>query len=567
MSKSTRAHKKHKANDSVCELRNGDRTYRRSAGMMIIADNHPIHEVSNCRYLTSLTLERTDVETISGCPSLFSLTINENDKLCSLHCPSVREAHLSNLENLETVDLSAAEKVVLENLPRLEVLSIPSAKDVTMIAIDGMELERIPLALTTLRLIGVTGIRTFEHLTCGKLYVTDCDVLSINGLNGVDELWIDGCQRLAEIRDIGGATKLTVVECPNLTSLRDIRCVESVSVSRCDRLQRVRNIESGALSIEYCSAVRDLDLDDIASVDIRQCPSLLRVALTPATVQLSLDTCPKFESLETEHEYATDQSQLSVSIRGPCGITIIEDWYVRFLSIMDSSVQVVRNVYDLESLELEDCLELSAIANVHIRRRLRAVCCPELTTLTEVYGPRHLYLHDCEALESIGVYMKPLSISIQRCWNLRVIIDGELLRSVLLNDIGFAFIRNLSKRAEVDVHNVPLLPDLDTSELMSPAIYELLTTEEALELRARMETMLRAVRSISAWHQRRCQYKAFKRYLRAQRAGSIDNCSICYDAIDPRNFCFTPCDHLYHKSCLSTWRHIRRSCPLCNGIL
>jgi len=43
-------------------------------------------------------------------------------------------------------------------------------------------------------------------------------------------------------------------------------------------------------------------------------------------------------------------------------------------------------------------------------------------------------------------------------------------------------------------------------------------------------------------------------------------CSICYDAIDPRkrhDYMLAPCNHLYHRQCLVNWMDVKMECPIC----
>jgi len=46
-------------------------------------------------------------------------------------------------------------------------------------------------------------------------------------------------------------------------------------------------------------------------------------------------------------------------------------------------------------------------------------------------------------------------------------------------------------------------------------------------------------------------------------------CSICHQEIEPHRqaYMITPCDHLYHEECLSTWLNYKMECPICRSTL
>jgi hypothetical protein len=44
------------------------------------------------------------------------------------------------------------------------------------------------------------------------------------------------------------------------------------------------------------------------------------------------------------------------------------------------------------------------------------------------------------------------------------------------------------------------------------------------------------------------------------------DCSICYDSIDIDNrtdYMLAPCDHIFHKACLTQWMDVKMECPIC----
>ena len=49
-----------------------------------------------------------------------------------------------------------------------------------------------------------------------------------------------------------------------------------------------------------------------------------------------------------------------------------------------------------------------------------------------------------------------------------------------------------------------------------------------------------------------------------------EDCAICRSEVDPRvpeEYMLTPCDHMFHKSCLSEWMLYKLECPICRGQL
>lgn len=51
--------------------------------------------------------------------------------------------------------------------------------------------------------------------------------------------------------------------------------------------------------------------------------------------------------------------------------------------------------------------------------------------------------------------------------------------------------------------------------------------------------------------------------------GNLCECVICYNGIQytSGSYMITPCDHVFHKECLSRWLDVKLECPTCRGIL
>jgi hypothetical protein len=55
----------------------------------------------------------------------------------------------------------------------------------------------------------------------------------------------------------------------------------------------------------------------------------------------------------------------------------------------------------------------------------------------------------------------------------------------------------------------------------------------------------------------------------APPAGGLE-CVICYDAVDPGDrsgYMLAPCEHIFHKECLTQWMDVKMECPVCRGAL
>jgi len=52
-------------------------------------------------------------------------------------------------------------------------------------------------------------------------------------------------------------------------------------------------------------------------------------------------------------------------------------------------------------------------------------------------------------------------------------------------------------------------------------------------------------------------------------SGGLCECVICYNAVEvePGRYMITPCDHLFHKACLSQWLAVKMECPVCRSVL
>ena len=58
--------------------------------------------------------------------------------------------------------------------------------------------------------------------------------------------------------------------------------------------------------------------------------------------------------------------------------------------------------------------------------------------------------------------------------------------------------------------------------------------------------------------------------LVGEEGESVD-CVVCMEPITfpcaRRDYCATPCDHIFHTSCLVTWLSQKMECPTCRAVL
>ena len=40
-------------------------------------------------------------------------------------------------------------------------------------------------------------------------------------------------------------------------------------------------------------------------------------------------------------------------------------------------------------------------------------------------------------------------------------------------------------------------------------------------------------------------------------------CTICFDNVQPELSLHLPCNHAFHRVCITTWLHMQRTCPVC----
>lgn len=543
-------------------------TFSQDTTVLFISDTskHPI--IKDLAYLAMLNLHRTHVVSIENCPSLYSVSIHENVGMVSLESMSVREIIISNAYNLSTLELHNATRVTLDNLHVIEKVVSPLASVVSIsnMSIDPRSfdiLESFP-NMKSLQLDNVSGAQfyDFDDFALTHLHIENCDITTLEDLEGYEEIVIKNCPGIRKISKVFDTQSLSVVDCDNLFKIENVFSITDIVIDRCSSLKTLRYVESTSLCISYCFDLTYLATTYIERVEIRRCPSITNIMLFDATKYINIEYCDCLESIDFESGDAFNFATLEMRVLGDNNIIDIKDWYVSDLTIEDNSnIETISSVYNVNKLTINNCPDLYEISNMVVLEHLNISNCPTLESVRQLYGIQYMSILECEQLGDMDIHFAAIkSVVIGSCPNIILSMDAERLQSLMLFDCGFVSIRNLNKTAVVNVTNTRMLPNVSSNDILDTELMHFST----LKLIHHISILDRLAQLLGRQARTYLLRQKLSKYIDIKKRDRVLDCVICYDSLSFHSTAFTPCNHMFHTTCLNRWFRERVTCPLCN---
>ncbi len=544
-----------------------------SASVLTIKDNNSLNEIKNCSCLTLLKMSNTKVKKIKNCPVLYCIDIENNFGLGTLYSPSAYQCCIKNAKCLHSVILENAEIVELNRLPLLQNIIIPNAKIVTLsntnLVIDFNNMSKLKmLTLTNLKDIPLNVVR---NLHLDKLVIKNCNIEIISELFGFNQIIIENCSNLFSVKEIKNVINLTINDCENLYEVQDIYDISTVILNKCTSLEKLDDINVDEFKIIHAMDLLKIQNVIATKMLIINCPFVIEIDISGTSELVHIENCKTLETINFDCSNTFSYSNLTIELIGDNQIDEIKDWYLKKLYVEDNRcITSISNLYNLYELKITGCLDLHTISNTFVAQSIFIQCCPSLDEVNDVYGYKELELIDCEKISNFSTRLTELySINIQKCPLLNLVIDGSLLKNLVLIDTGFMVIKNMSIASEVSIDNADLLPDLQTNifGMDTPPMDEDIVFPEAEQLANHMRKLSMNATFLSRKIRSYLDRINYLKYLNARKNNNLSNCAICLDEICILTSSFTPCNHVFHRSCIITWINNRRICPLCNRLL
>ncbi len=527
---------------------------------LVMKDNQHIKHVRNCPILSTLQLSNTTIQSINICPSLLNLTIEDSSSINCIRVGSVHSIDISNCRNLHIIDCQSAQTVRINMVPDIHQLKLPSAKSVKLISIDISKLltclsnifaSAAIMKLKRCRIFNIAHeLEGCMHLN--TLVIDACHVETIDHISNIQDLRILNCGVLTCFNDISNVRNLTIARCNKLLRVCQLSNVGSVDIGQCDYLKLLSDIEGHKLIIRYCFTLVYLCYVDTKTIVVDRCPSLVVIQLHKRTCSLVVDTCTMLNLIQIHRP--NKSNNLRVKIAGDNDISTISGWQIDSLTIDGSdTICSIDNVSAATKIDISNCQYITDMTDIRTTE-LIVEQCQMLRTISGTSYAVDIYIDDCESLEEFNICNKFIDrLYINNCESIVCKIDSSILSFADINNSGMVLLNNLKSSTVVHVEGVDMLPDTNAT-----------TTQDLIE---RIRDINNSISIIS-----RCLHKfvmrarllKFKRFL---ENGRLSDCVICQEPLYPNTTMFTPCDHVFHDSCMHEWMAVRRSCPLCNTML
>ena len=559
----TRISKKAKIDDSTAAAKESN-----DITTLTIHENTNLKKIANYKYLSVLKLVKTNIENIEACPNLHILSILDNDNFKRLELPTVREISIRNANQLESVSMATAEIVNFSGNPILNRMAMPSVRVLSISNTNftdyNLDLDSMP-KLQILRLETIIGLDIHKFI-CGSflecINITNCNVLSLSGLEMCRRVVIENCYQLHTIDGLRHVSSLTIDNCSELKAIYNCSDIQKATISKCNKLKAIADVEIDILNIEYCFGITSINSIQAKTLNVSFCPRILNIKVNPDTENLNIESCGILDSIDFICETAFCYSKLKIWISGDNMIENIKEWFVSRLTISDNHVlESIANVYNMKELSLINCHELVSISETFILESLYVVNCASLESISNVYGFSKLDIINCDYISDMDIqYSKLRSLTVQECPLLHIHCSGKLLEELTLVDTGVVTVRDLNETASIHIRDVPLIPNLISKQNRVGH----LINEETIKFIKHMGDMIKSAKLIS--HQLHSLYlrKKYRKFISMKESNRLVDCVICQEEITVGSAVFTQCDHMYHADCLNQWTRTRRVCPLCN---
>ncbi len=527
---------------------------------LVMKDNQHIKHVRNCPILSTLQLCNTTIQTINTCPSLLSLTIEDSASINCIRVGSVHSINISNCRNLHIIDCQSAEMIRINMVPDMHQLKLPSAKSVKLISIDISKLltclSNIFVAVVVMKLKRCRIFNIAHELDgCSHLNILvldTCNIETVDNISNIQDLRIINCGVLASVSDISNVRNIIITKCNKLLRVCQLTNVGCMDIGQCDNLKLLSEIDGHKLLIRYCFNLVYLCYVDIKTIVVDRCPSLVVIQLHKRTCSLVVDTCTMLNLIQIHRP--NKQSNLRVKIAGDNDISAISGWHIDSLTIDGSdTICSIDNVSATSKIDISNCQYITDMTNIRTTE-LIVEQCQMLRTIAGNSYAGDIYIDDCESLAELNINNKYIDrLYINNCESLACRINASIMSFADINNSGIVLLNNLKSSTIVHIENVDSLPDTNAT-----------TTNALIERIGHVNKSIAIIARCLHRFIMRARLLKFKRFL---EIGRLSDCVICQEPLYPNTTMFTPCDHVFHDSCMHEWMVVRRSCPLCNTAL
>jgi len=533
--------------------------------VLTVSNDRKLRIIRACNILTILFLNNTRVQSIKNCPLLYHINITGNRGMERLTNIAAHEVVLSACTHLRMIDIQQATNLTIENMPNIHQILAPNVKSVSIL---NMNIAYLPFRLhaafpqmTSLRIENGGYFELNEELGLSHILeipshvrsitIHKCDIATLTELRNLNKLVIDDCPKLKDITNIKNIKILQIRNCNQLTTLRSFNRVGICEVSKCDQLQILMNLSCKKMDIGFCFGLVTLPPISTDCLIIDKCPSLVNIELHDQCHALVINACYSFEMVLFSYQSDTSYSDLLIKMTEDNNVVSIKDWYATRLCIENNkTLENIQNVYNLMELSLINCMEVDRIANLPLDSIVVEEC-PSLEIINGIYGVSDIFISRCDSLRDIQLMLSELrSVDIYHCPNLSLTFDGSKLYRIRANNCGVIMPLNIRPAAQINMTNVALISDIYNIDKLNSRIDELFKAGYVIMHR------------LHGWIDR-IRYKKFKRLI----DNNSRECAICQDDMYPQSTHYTRCNHAFHLVCICRWTNIRRSCPLCNGLL
>ena len=554
--------------DCCIESHDSNERFEDMVTSITLKQNTSIKDISNYKYLSILNLFDTKVDSITSCPVLHNLNITENAELKCLSLSSIQEFNINYASKVHTIDLESAHIVYINKLPVLKVLNLPNVHilNISNVNIHRNVLSFKPMAkLKILRLDNIVGMEGQDAIwrnNIDRLYINNCDIVTLSNVEGYRELVIRNCSQLQKVDSISRIDNIVIENCSSLKTIENCSDIITMNISKCNKFNDVSDIDLESLNIEYCFGLLHLESILVETLDVGFCPRIQNINVNPEMKYLVISNCSMLDSLLFECNSAFCYSTLKISLIGDNMIENIDEWYVSSLTVSDNRcLERISNIYNLTELSLVDCYELVTLSDTFIVDSLYTSNCPILESITNVYGYHNLDIIGCQDLIEMDVnHSKLLSLTIQECPQLNLHVNGQFLEQLTLIDTGFITIKDLDVAANIRTLRATMLPDLCSKPNRVGSLYNE-ATKKLINHMGRLFKSTKVIVDRIRMYSFRSKYLKF---IEMRDSNRISDCVICQENISFDNMVITSCDHMYHSECINMWMRTKRVCPLCN---
>jgi hypothetical protein len=524
-----------------------------------LENNFNIQSLNDFKKLLHLSLINTNITNINNCPRLSYLKISDNDQIKKVKSlDSVKKIDFDNLQLLHTITLNTVNHITINNCN--ELMNINTGHSLKYLSLSNCKkIHNLPslnslvnLYLNNINIDSLVGL----SIPLKLLSIKNCNQLLAAGeFDHIELIKINGCKKLQTVYNLSHCNDIYIKECDDLTEVYTLKDANSITIKCCNQFHLFKRNSTNLLHISNCMNIKCLRTSMYKSLTLEYCLKFELFYITNISQNIYINNC-RNAICSIAFQDKDRATQTNLTIHGESQIRYLHDIYLNKLSLVNTSVESIKNSY-FNNISINECKLLSYMKNVLISNELIIKDCNLIESIESLKSIKKIKLYNLFNLTKLtlcGSYDNLLtSLHAIDCNKLNLMHSGNKLTDIKIISCGVPLFDDICNVKTFILNKCKLINDISSEDTsLKNVVIDYYTQKTNLAFSAKV--LKRFFYTI----------KFNKSITKLHILNSIKSCTICLDTFNVGdNIYLTKCMHKFHTTCLDAWLDYNNKCPLC----